>query len=48
MREGGSHEAGVWVECDLPVVAAGLLLSAQAFCTGARMSREKRKKETDY
>lgn len=29
--EGGSCEAGVWAECDLPVVAAGLHLSAQAF-----------------
>lgn len=29
--EGGSCQAGVWAECDLPVVAAGLPLSAQAF-----------------
>lgn len=31
VQEGGSCEAGVWVERDLPVVAAGLPLSAQAF-----------------
>ncbi len=31
VQEGGSCEAGVWAECDLPVVAAGLPLSAQAF-----------------
>ena len=30
VQGGLSCEAGVWVECDLPVVAAGLPLSAQA------------------
>lgn len=42
MQEGEQCEAGVWVEWDLPVVAAGLPLSAQVFCTGARMSGDGR------